>query len=56
MKATNPIFEQNYHDYLNQLNLSKVSGKSSELGVDMINEGQTVRILFFNNTYHVSKP
>lgn len=55
MKITNPIFEQNYHDYLDQLNLSEVSMKSSELGAAMINEGQAVKIPFFNNMYQVSK-
>jgi len=55
MKTMNPIFEQNYHDYLNQLKFSDAwLRRSSELGGVVINEGQTVQLPFLNKMYQVS--
>ncbi len=55
MERTNPIFEQNYNNYMEKLRLSDVSSKLPVLGVETDTNAQTIQVPFFNAIYQVSK-
>lgn len=52
--SKNPIFEKNYHDYLNELSGTDFSSSSDILGITVEKENNTALVPYFGKKYRVS--